>query len=360
MPVHRIRSYSRLGMYPVLFEIPWLGWPIFSYGVMLGLGIILGWYLTMYLVERDGLPREIMGSCYFWGILGSLAGARILYLVANPGRIERLQDLFNLRQGGLVAYGGFLGGLGACYLFCRHKKINIWAWADATAAPIALGLGITRFGCFLYGCCFGRRVTEDDPEWLRALAMQFPNWLVRFPHLAESGGGCCRQDVDGSPAFAQHVREHGLDGAAEASFDVVPTQLLSSINGFIVFGLLIFLRRYRRFRGMLIFTLALYYGLTRFLLEMVRDDAQRGARGPAIFGPLGGHEGQLTTSQFIAVITVVSAAAGLAFFARRAKRDPEAAMALGEGANIETEEKHHRAKPRKGGKKRPKARSKKR
>jgi len=347
-------------MYPVLLEIPWLGWPIFSYGVMLGLAIIIGWYLTMFFAERDGLPREMMGSCYFWGILGSLAGARLLYLIANPGRIDRLEDLFNLRQGGLVAYGGFLGGLGACYIFCRRKKINIWAWADATAAPIALGLAITRLGCFLYGCCFGRQVTEDDPAWLRAFAMQFPNWSVRFPHLAESGGGCCRQDVGGSPAFAQHVREAGLDATAEASLEVVPTQLFSSINGLIAFGLVLVLRRYRRFRGLLLLTVALYYGFIRFLLEMVRDDAQRGARGPAIFGPLGGHEGQLTTSQMIAVATMASAIAGLVYFARRAKRDPEAAMALGEGAAVKVEEKRGRSKPRKDGKKRGRSKPKKR
>src|SRR4051794_23070420 len=34
--------------------------PIYSYGVMLGLSLVVGWYLTLGLAERDGLPKETM------------------------------------------------------------------------------------------------------------------------------------------------------------------------------------------------------------------------------------------------------------------------------------------------------------
>jgi phosphatidylglycerol:prolipoprotein diacylglycerol transferase len=337
-------------MYPVLFQIPVLGWPVFSYGVMLGLSIIVGWYLTMYLAERNGLPRKTMGSCYFWGIIGALAGARLLYLVTNPEHLTGPADMLNLRQGGLVAYGGFLGALGTCAVFCRIKKINLWAWADATAAPIVLGLAITRVGCFLYGCCFGRRVTDDDPAWVRSIALRFPNWAVRFPHMGDAAGGC-QHDVEGSPAFMHHVRNYGLDSAAAASFEIFPSQLADTINGLIAFGLLLLLLRVRRFHGTVFLGFAVYYGLTRFVLETVRDDAQRGTFGPAVFGPVGYH-GQLTTSQIIALITVTAAVAGLVWMARRARRDPDAAMALGSGAVAVSEVKPGRPRSRRGARKR--------
>jgi phosphatidylglycerol:prolipoprotein diacylglycerol transferase len=298
---------------------------------MLGLSIIIGWYLTLELADRDGLPRQSMGNCYFWGIVGALAGARVLFLIANPAQFERIGDLFNLREGGLVAYGGFLGGLLTSYIYCRIKKIRVMAWADATAPALALGLAVTRIGCFLYGCCYGRPIADDDPGWLHALSMRFPNWAIRFPGIAE-GGGACRQDTVGAPAFSHHVDALGLDEAAETSLEVVPTQLMASLSGLIAFGLMTLLRRYRRFRGMVFLALGIYYGLTRFLLEIVRDDTQRGRLGPDIFGPLGGSRGQLTTSQVIALATLAASAVGFVWLARRARRDPEAAMDLGEGA----------------------------
>ncbi len=332
-------------MYPVLFEIPGFDWPIFSYGVMLGLSIIIGWYLTLGLAERDGLPRQVMGSCYFWGILGALLGARLLYVITNPGEIERFGDLFAVREGGLVAYGGFLGGLLGSAVYCRIKRIRLLAWADATAPPIALGLAITRVGCFLNGCCYGRVVTEHDPGWLKALAVRFPNWAVRFPDL-DLSGGAGSQGPAGAPAFLHHVEHLGLESTAAASLEVIPTQIIASINGLIAFGLVMLLRRYRRFRGMLFLSLGAYYGLTRFFLEIIRDDTQRGTMGPAAFGPIGGFEGQLTTSQVIALATVAVCAAGMIFLARRARRDPEAAMALGPGAAPPRDDKTSRSRPR--------------
>jgi phosphatidylglycerol:prolipoprotein diacylglycerol transferase len=340
-------------MFPILFEIPGLGWPIFSYGVMLGLSIIIGWYFTLWLSERDGLPRRTMGNCYFWGIAASLAGARLLYLITNPDELNSPGDFFRFREGGLVAYGGFLGGLLGSWAFCHLKRINIWAWADCTAAPIALGLAITRIGCFCYGCCFGRRVTEDSPGWLQAIALRFPNWSIRFPELAE-------QELTGAPAWSHHVAHLGLDPAAAASYAIIPTQLMESLNGLLVVGVLMLLRRVRRFRGLLFLSAGVWYGVTRFLLEIARDDTQRGTIGPPLFGWVGGFDGRITTSQAIAVATVLASAAGLVYFWLRSRRDPEAAMALGEGASEGSAEDGGGAKPassrskRSGGKKRKK------
>lgn len=339
-------------MYPILFEIPGLELPIYSYGVMLGLSIIAGWYLTLALGERDGLPRKAMGSCYFWGIAAALVGARLLYVMTNPGNFSNLGDFFRFRDGGLVAYGGFLGGLVGSAIYCRVKKVRIWAWADATAAPIALGLAVTRIGCFLYGCCYGRRVTDDDPSWLEALTVRFPNWSERFSHLSH-------HELHGSPAFLHHVTAFGLDPSVAASYPIVCTQMMASINGFIAVAILLTMRRYRQFRGQIFLTFGAYYGFTRFFFEILRDDRQRGTVGPPVLGWFGGLNGAMTTSQLIGVITVISCVGGMIYLGRKAKRDPEAAMFLGEGAVAAQAEETSKESATRRGSKRSSARRRK-
>ena len=81
--------------------------PIYSYGAMLCLSLIVGWFLTLRLAERDGLPRDTMANCYFITAVGALVGARLLYVVTNSGEFESMADLLNVRRGGMVAYGGF-------------------------------------------------------------------------------------------------------------------------------------------------------------------------------------------------------------------------------------------------------------
>lgn len=324
-------------MYPILFEVPGSGWPIYSYGVMLGISIIAGWYLALGLGERDGLPRRAMGNCYFWAIATSLIGARLLYIIANPDNFNELGDFFRFREGGLVAYGGFLGGLAGSAIYCRIKRIRLWAWADAAAAPIALGLALTRLGCFCYGCCYGRQIEASDPGWLAGLAMRFPNWSERFPDYAE------QHHINGSPAFLHHVSDLGLEVTAAASYPIVPTQVMASLNGFIAVALILLVRRYRTFRGQMFLTFGAYYGLTRFLFEVVRDDTQRGTIGPPVFGWLGGFEDRLTTSQVIALVTVTASLLGMLSLWIKARRDPEAAMALGEGAAAESDDSDSKA-----------------
>src|SRR4029078_11316526 len=85
--------------------------PIYSYGVMLGLSLVVGWYLTLGLAERDGLPKETMANNSVRPSIAAVAGSRILYILTNLNEFDTLGSLFAMRRGGLVAYGGFLGGL---------------------------------------------------------------------------------------------------------------------------------------------------------------------------------------------------------------------------------------------------------
>jgi phosphatidylglycerol:prolipoprotein diacylglycerol transferase len=250
--------------------------PIYAYGVMLGLSLIVGWYLTLPLAERDGLPKETMANCYVVTALSALAGSRVLYVITNPDEFRSLWDLFALRNGGLVAYGGFIGGLVGSWAYLAPKKIRLLAWADDAVPSLSSGLLVTRIGCYLFGCDFGKRLPDGAPQWVKTLGT-FPHWAAG---TLASG--------EGSPAYVRHLEIYrGTSFEADllranASFPVHPTQLYESLVGAVLLAFLLWQRKYTRFRGQLFFLFVFGYGFLRFLLELWRDDVERGSYGPTL------------------------------------------------------------------------------
>jgi phosphatidylglycerol:prolipoprotein diacylglycerol transferase len=270
-------------MRPVLFYLP-LAIPIYSYGVMLGLSLVVGWYLTLGLCVRDGMNRELMGRCYVWTAVSAVAGARLLYVFTNLDRFDNFIDIFKVNQGGLVAYGGFLGGLIGSTVFCKIYGIRLLAWADCAVPSLCSGLAVTRIGCLMFGCDFGKPFDGK--------------WAIHFPK--------------GSPAYSQQVHEKLLSPDALQSLAVHPTQLYESLNGIILLGLLFLVRKYRKFSGEMFIVFFMGYAPLRYFVETLRDDEQRGNVGP------------MSTSQFIGVMTFALGAAGLAYLYSIYRRDPQA------------------------------------
>jgi phosphatidylglycerol:prolipoprotein diacylglycerol transferase len=361
----------------VTFEAPNV--PIYAYGVMLGLSLVVGWYLTLPLAERDGLPKETMANCYVVTALAALVGSRVLYAVTNPDEFKSFWDLFALRNGGLVAYGGFIGGLLGSWAFLAPKKIRLLAWADDAVPSLASGLLITRIGCYLFGCDFGQRLGDGAPQWLKKLGT-FPHWAAG---TLASG--------DGSPAFVRHLDKfRGMPEESQllrmnTSFPVHPTQLYESLVGLLLLVLLLWQRRYTRFRGQVFFLFVFAYGALRFLLELWRDDVERGQYGPVfdahvyiplclllmavgfVFGPSLGitdkrwrmgarvaaflpaivaylalrpasfaktEPYQLSTSQLIGLVSALVVSFFYARYWEQARKSPKLAMSLGDMATI--------------------------
>jgi phosphatidylglycerol---prolipoprotein diacylglyceryl transferase len=262
-------------MHPILFRIPLPGWelpvigkmaaiPIYSYGVMLGLSLVVGWYLTLGLAERDGLPRETMANNYVVTAIAAVVMSRVLYIVTNLQEFENFADVFSMRRGGLVAYGGFIGGYLGSWFYLKAKKIRLMPWADVAVPSLASGLAITRIGCYLFGCDYGRPLSQNAPAWLQKMGT-FPHW--HDGTLPEGSG---------SPAWVEHVRTRGLDPLSEHSLPVHPTQIYESLVGLGLVILLLSARRRQRFRGQIFCIFFFAYGVCRFLLEILRDDPERG------------------------------------------------------------------------------------
>ena len=244
---------------------------------MLFASVVIGRLIALRLAERAGMNAKVMDRCCLWALAGAFVGARLLYVVTNLDQFDSPASLFQFWKGGMVAYGGFLGGFLATVTCCRIHGIRLLAWSDCVAPSLCLGLLLTRVGCFLAGCDFGR--PWDGP------------WAVRFP--------------SGSPAFEQQMLQGLLPPGATQSLPVHPTQLYESLAGLALLILVAAVYRRRRVSGQPFVAFVLGYAVLRYLIEIVRADANRGAVGP------------FSTSQIIAVATFVSAAI-LAYALRRA------------------------------------------
>ena len=293
--------------------IPLAPIPIYSYGVMLGLSLVVGWYLTLTLAEKDGLPKETMANNYVVTAIAAIAGSRILYVLTNLNEFDSVLDIFALRRGGLVAYGGFLGGFLGSLFYLRKYRIPLLPWADVAVPSLASGLMITRIGCYLFGCDFGAVLAENDPAWLKKLGT-FPRWA---PGLLHDGSG----QSEGAPAWAQHLKQKLIDADATASRPVHPTQLYESLVGLSLLVLLLTARRKQKFRGEIFLLFTFAYGVCRYLLEILRDDLERGSlpfsAGKHIMIPLGlaifAGGFALGFSNVIKNTTMLRVAQGLAF-----------------------------------------------
>ncbi len=266
------------------FAHPWKSVPIFSYGVMLGTSMVVGWFLALRLAKQDGIPGEQAGAIYMWTAVWAIVGARLLYVITEWQEFSNPLDIVLLNKGGLVAYGGMIGGFLASWYGCRKRKIHLLRWADVSAPSVVLGTAITRVGCLLYGCDYGRRTNVP--------------WAIRFPSAA--------------PAWQDHVANFGLDRASPVSFPVHPTQIYESLAGLAVFALVMYLRRVRKFSGEAFLGWVMGYGILRPIIEIYRGDSDRGNVGP------------LSTSQFIGLLSVAAAVVLLVFLLRKYKEDPTA------------------------------------
>jgi len=269
-----------------VFGRAWLAVPIYSYGVMLTTALVTGWFLAMRLARQDGIRGEDAGAIYMWTAVWSIIGARLLYVITQFQEFSSPVDIFMLNRGGLVAYGGMLGGFFASWYGCHRRKIELLRWADVSAPSVVLGTATTRVGCLLFGCDYGK--LSNVP------------WAIRFPKDA--------------PAWKDHVYSmHALSPDAAWSLPVHPTQIYEILAGLALFGLLMLLRRVRKFSGEVFLGWVLGYGILRSIIEVFRGDDDRGSVGA------------LSTSQFIGLVSAVAGIGLLFALVKRYRADPAAA-----------------------------------
>ncbi len=128
-----------------------------SYGLMLDVAFLVGTWLALREARRMGLDEDRLVSVILLTLVGSILGARALYVM------EHLRDfrgaylsVLALWQGGLTLYGGIAAGTLVGLVAARRLGLPMWRTADALTPSLVLGTAFGRVGCFLNGCCYGR------------------------------------------------------------------------------------------------------------------------------------------------------------------------------------------------------------
>ena len=230
--------------------------------------MIVGWFLAMRLAKQDGIPSEPAGQhLHVDGGLVDRGSAPARTASCSTPSSTAPSDIFKIWEGGLVAYGGMIGGFLASWYDCRKAgdpaaalggRVGAVAWCWARPSPAS-------------AACCSAATTASAPTW--------PGRST-FPRAAPPG-----------KITSQHLGLPQTDAAA--SLPVHPTQLYEMLAGLFLFGLLMFLRRVRAFSGQVFLGWVIGYGILRPIIEAYRDDDQRGSVGP------------LSTSQFIGLTSVV-------------------------------------------------------
>jgi phosphatidylglycerol:prolipoprotein diacylglycerol transferase len=136
-------------MIPVLFRIGPV--PIYSFGLFLGIGFLLGSYILSLELKRKGLDPEIASTITILAVASGIAGAKILFLIEEWKTFIRNPIGEAFTPGGLTWYGGFILGMTVISLYVRRKKIPFLKIWDGLAMGLIIAYGVSRIGCHLSG-----------------------------------------------------------------------------------------------------------------------------------------------------------------------------------------------------------------
>ena len=152
-------------LYPTLFRIG--DFEVTSFGVLVALGALVGMWMFQRELRRSGLPESGVDAAVA-GVLGGLAGAKVLWTIEHAGQ-QPIAELF-FSRGGMSWFGGLFGGLAAGLWMLRRRAIGLLAGLSAASPALAIGHAIGRVGCFFVGDDYGR---PSDVPW----AVAFPEGL---------------------------------------------------------------------------------------------------------------------------------------------------------------------------------------
>lgn len=208
---------------PIAFTIA--GIDVRWYGILIGTGFLLAILLSYKRAPEFGIKSDHILDLALFMIPISVIGARAYYVIFSwdyyAGNIGKI---LNIRGGGLAIHGGIIAGILVALVLCRHHKISFLNLADLIFPNVALAQAIGRWGNYFNSEAHGG--PTDLP------------WGIM---------------VDGQK--------------------VHPTFLYESIWCFLLFILLTYLSKHRKFSGQIICLYGILYSIERILVEQLRTDS---------------------------------------------------------------------------------------
>lgn len=220
-----------------------------SFGTLIGIGVAVAMIVAMFRAGKYGMDKEVVLDIGMLCLVGGFLGAKILFFIVEFQNIT-VNNFREKLTSGFVLYGGIIGGFLCAYVYCLRKKVNILQYSDLLLPSVSIAQGFGRIGCFLAGCCYGRKTDS-------ILGVIFPAGSI-----------------------------------APSGVKLLPTQLFSSVGDFLLAFLLLILAKNIKTEGYISGLYLLLYGVGRYIIEILRDDPR-------------GNIGIMSTSQIISIIFIV-------------------------------------------------------
>ena len=241
-------DFPNLGIYlrnvPKSFSV--FGFEIALYGVIIGIGVLLGILIAAKVAEKTGQDPDLYWDFAIYAVIFSIIGARIYYVVFAWDQYKNnLLSVFNIRQGGLAIYGGVIAAFTTLFIYAKIKKQNAFRMADTGVVGLILGQAIGRWGNFTNREVFGE-YTDN------LLAMRLPIAAVRSSDISES--------------IAAHITE-GVN-----YIQVHHTFLYESLWNLLILVILLIYWKHKKFEGEIALLYLGGYGLGRAWIEGIRTD----------------------------------------------------------------------------------------
>lgn len=221
-------------MHPVLFKIG--SFTIYSYGFLIAVGAVSGFlYMARQGKRHFGMTFDQANTLFILLIVAGVAGGKLFLIFEDPSYyFSRPGKLFT--GSGFVFYGSLLLSIPTMLWFFRKHRLPVLAMLDVMAIVTCIVHGFGRLGCFMAGCCYG------EPTDVM--------WGVVFTNPA-----CQARPLD-TPLH--------------------PTQLYESLFIFSLMGVLLLLKRGKKFDGQIFLIYLMIYAVGRGVIEIFRGDLERG------------------------------------------------------------------------------------
>ncbi|MBU8910431.1 MAG: prolipoprotein diacylglyceryl transferase [Desulfobacterales bacterium] len=217
-------------MHPVLFHIGSV--KLYTYGLFVALGFMTAIWVSKKNATSHGISSQTITDIFFVILISALLGSRLLYVLINFDFYKsNLLDIFKIWNGGLVFFGGFIAAVAATVIYLKLKNLDFWKTADIASPGLALGHAVGRIGCFFAGCCYGKEC--DLP-----IAVKFTN----------------------------------PESLAPIGVYLHPTQIYSVFSNLILFFILLWIQKKKKFNGMVFLSYIMLYSLFRSIIEFFRGD----------------------------------------------------------------------------------------
>jgi phosphatidylglycerol:prolipoprotein diacylglycerol transferase len=217
-----------------------IGW----YGIGYAVGLAAAYLLLIRLSKRAGEDPDILGNGMIIVAIAALIGGRAYHVIDQWEELYKSDPIkiFLPPYSGLGVYGGIITGTIAAFLYARWKHAPFLRWADIVAPGLFVMQAIARWGNYFNQELYGPPTTLP---W--GIPIDCAHRIAAYP---------CEQFPFETTRFQ-------------------PLFLYESLSGIVGCLVLVWIGYHWRPRlrvGDLLLGFFIWYGLTRFLLETLRED----------------------------------------------------------------------------------------